>query len=263
MSETGCVHVVGLGPGDAAGMTARAAETLASADIIVGYTGYVALLGDLIAGKDVISTPMRREVDRCRMALERAAAGADVALVCSGDAGVYGMAGLVLELAPDFPGVTVEVVAGVSAAQSGAALLGAPLGHDFATISLSDALTSWDVIERRLRAAAQADFCLALYNPRSHHRPDHLRRAVAALIDAGKTAETLCGWARNVGRDGQACGTCSLEELADFDADMFTTVFVGNADTRLVNGRMVTPRGYRGVGADSAEETHGMRDGER
>ena len=244
----GRVRVVGLGPGGMAGMTAQAVEALRECDVIAGYTGYVALLSDLVADKPILSTPMRHEVERCRLALERAAAGADVAMVCSGDAGVYGMAGLVLELAPDFPGVTVEVIPGVTAAQSGAALLGAPLGHDFATVSLSDALTSWDVIERRLRAAAEADFCLALYNPRSNHRPDHLRCAVAALLGAGKPVDTVCGWARNVGRDGQETGTCTLGELTELDADMFTTVFVGNADTRLIEGRMVTPRGYRGVG---------------
>ena len=244
----GRVRVVGLGPGGASGVTAQAVEALRACDVIAGYTGYVALLGELVVDKPVLSTPMRREVERCRLALERAVAGADVAMVCSGDAGVYGMAGLVLELAPDYPGVAVEVIPGVTAAQSGAALLGAPLGHDFATISLSDALTSWDVIERRLRAAAQADFCLALYNPRSNHRPDHLSHAVSVLLDAGKPAGTVCGWARNVGRDGETSGTCTLAELAELDADMFTTVFVGNADTRLVAGHMVTPRGYRGVG---------------
>ena len=252
MGAAGRVRVVGLGPGGASGMTEQAAEALRACDVIAGYTGYVRLVGELAAGKEVLSTPMRREVERCRLALERAAAGADVAMVCSGDAGVYGMASLVLELAPDYSGVAVEVIPGVTAAQSGAALLGAPLGHDFATVSLSDALTSWEVIECRLRAAAQADFCLTLYNPRSIHRPDHLRRAVAVLIGAGKPAQTACGWARNIGRGGEECGTCTLAELADLDADMFTTAFVGNADTRVVAGRLVTPRGYRGVGPVSA-----------
>lgn len=243
----GRVRVVGLGPGGGAGMTGEAAAALQQADVIVGYTGYVGLVGELTAGKEVLTTPMRREADRCRLALGRAAAGAEVALVCSGDAGVYGMAGLTFELAGEYPGVAVEVVAGVTAAQGGAALLGAPLGHDFATVSLSDALTSWELIERRLRAAVLGDFCLALYNPRSAHRPNHLRRAVAILLDAGKPAATACGWARNVGRADQAWGTCTLAELADLDADMFTVVFVGNAETRVIGSRLVTPRGYREV----------------
>lgn len=242
------LSVVGLGPGDAAGMTQRARERLEAADVIAGYARYVDGIADIVAGRPTIATGMRHEVERCRAALARAQEGADVTLVCSGDAGVFGMAGLVLELAGAYPGVQVEVIPGVTAAQSASALLGAPLGHDFACISLSDALTSWDVIERRLAAAAQADLCLALYNPRSHARPDTLSRAAAVLLAAGKPASTACGWARNVGRAGEGWGTCTLAEVGALDADMFTTVVVGNADTRLVGGRLVTPRGYRGVG---------------
>lgn len=245
----GRLSVVGLGPGDVDDMTGRARARVESADVIAGYARYVEGIADLVAGRPTIATGMRHEVERCRAALARAQQGADVALVCSGDAGVFGMAGLVLELAGEYPGVHVEVVPGVTAAQSASALLGAPLGHDFACISLSDALTSWGVIERRLAAAAQADLCLALYNPRSHARPDTLSRAAAVLLGAGKPAATACGWARNVGRAGEGWGTCTLGELGALDADMFTTVVVGNADTRLVGDRLVTPRGYRGVGA--------------
>lgn len=245
----GRLSVVGLGPGGEADMTARARERLEAADVIAGYARYVEGIRDIVGTRPVIATGMRHEVERCRAALARAQEGADVALVCSGDAGVFGMASLVLELAPEYAGVRVEVVCGVSAAQSGGALLGAPLGHDFACISLSNALTSWDVIERRLAAAAASDMCLALYNPRSHHRPETLSRAVGVLLASGKPASTVCGWARCAGRPGEAWGACTLAELAGLDADMFTTVFVGNADTRVIGGRVVTPRGYTGVGA--------------
>jgi len=186
------------------------------------------------------------EVERCRLALSRAQSGEAVALVCSGDAGVYGMASPVLELAEDYPDVDVEVIAGATAAQSGSAVLGAPLAHDFAVVSLSDLLTPWEVIERRLAAVASADFCICLYNPRSRKRADRLSRAAKIMLE-WKAPDTLCGWVRNIGREGQQSGMCRLSELGEIDADMFTTVFVGNADTKLVGGRMVTPRGYREI----------------
>ncbi|OUP09141.1 precorrin-3B C(17)-methyltransferase [Collinsella sp. An2] len=238
------LYVVGIGPGRLDGMTDEARAALERADAVVGYNAYLELVMPLVAGKRCESTPMMREVERCRRALEIADAGTTCALVCSGDAGVYGMAAPVLELAPDYPEVEVEVVAGVTAAQSGAARLGAPLGHDFAVISLSDLLTPWDVIERRLVACAWADLCVCLYNPRSKKRRDHLARAAEALL-SHKAPETVCGWVRNIGRDGEEAGTLPLSELGSFEADMFTTIFVGNAATRLEGGRMVTPRGYR------------------
>ncbi len=164
--------------------------------------------------------------------------------MCSGDAGVYGMASPVLELLPEYPGVEVQVVAGVTAALSGAAALGAPLGHDFCVISLSDLLTPWEVIEKRLRCAAAGDFAVALYNPSSKRRSDHLRRACDILLEE-RGGETVCGLARNVGRAGQETRLLTLAELRDTETDMFTTVFVGSSTTRNVGGRMVTPRGYR------------------
>ena len=156
------------------------------------------------------------------------------------------MASPVLELAEDYPDVDVEVIAGATAAQSGSAVLGAPLAHDFAVVSLSDLLTPWEVIERRLAAVASADFCICLYNPRSKKRADRLSRAAKIMLE-WKAPDTLCGWVRNIGREGQQSGMCRLSELGEFDADMFTTVFVGNADTKRVGGRMVTPRGYREI----------------
>ena len=175
----------------------------------------------------------------------RAAAGETVALVCSGDAGVYGMAGPVLELAPDYPGAAVTVIPGVTAALSGGALLGAPLGHDFCVISLSDRLTDWALIEKRLRMAARGDFAICLYNPASRQRRDYLQRACDILLEE-KRGDTVCGLARMIGRDGESFRVLSLKALRDAQADMFTTVFIGSSQTREIGGRMVTPRGYRG-----------------
>ncbi len=235
--------LVGMGPGDHAGMTFAADEALTAAEVIVGYKRYVQLLQPLYPDKEYVSTGMTREVDRCRDALELAANGKQVALVSSGDVGVYALAGLVYELSVDYPQVEIVVVPGVTAATSGAALLGAPIGHDFAVISLSDLLTDWAVIEQRLDAAAAADFCIALYNPASHKRADYLARASQILL-RHKSPETVCGLAYRVGRSGEATALTTLGELHNATADMFTTVFIGNRATRVVNGRMVTPRGY-------------------
>ena len=234
---------VGLGPGGAADMTYKARAALDEADVICGYTSYIDLVRTDYPHKELLATPMRQEVARCRMALERAAAGARVAMICSGDPGVYGMAGLLLELAPEYPGVEVQVVPGVSAANGGAAVLGAPLMHDWCTISLSDLMTPWDKIERRLLAAAEADFCIALYNPSSRKRSDYLQRACDILL-AHRSPETICGYVHSIGREGERSEVLTLGELRDVQVDMLTCVFVGNSETRVVDGRMVTPRGY-------------------
>ena len=239
------LYVIGIGPGAPEHMTARALTALGDAEVIAGYGTYVSLVKPLFPDKEYLVTPMRREAERCRMAIEAAASGRCVALISSGDAGVYGMAGLALELARG-TGVEVEVVPGVTAALSGGALLGAPLTHDFAVVSLSDLLTPWETIERRLTLAARADFCIALYNPASHRRVDYLRRACEILLRE-LPPETVCGMARNVGRAGEEARVMTLVELRDYPADMFTTAFVGNRETREIDGRMVTPRGYRDV----------------
>lgn len=239
------VFVVGLGPGGEAYLTGQARAALASAEVLCGYTVYVDLVKPLFPDKETFTTPMRKELDRCRWALETASHGRSVALVCSGDAGVYGMAAPLLELAPEFPNVEIEIVPGVTAALSGAAALGAPIGHDFCVVSLSDLLTPWEVIEKRLQCAAAGDFALCLYNPSSHKRADYLRRACEILLAAGKDPETVCGWVRNIGREGQTSHLCTLAELRDEQADMFTTVFVGSSTTRQIGEWMVTPRGYR------------------
>lgn len=237
------LYVVGIGPGDEKGMTAQAALALAEADVLCGYTKYIELVAPLYPEKPSIATGMKKEVERCHAALQAASEGKVVAVVCSGDAGVYGMAGLIYELSGAYPPLQIEVIPGVSAAMAGAALLGAPLGHDFAVISLSDLLTPWSVIEERLGAAAKADFALCIYNPASKGRKDHLKKACEVLLKH-KPAHTLCGWARNIGRDGEASGILTLEELRNFAADMFTTVYVGNAMTQTLGGKLVTPRGY-------------------
>lgn len=244
---SGSLYVVGLGPGEAAFLTAQARAALAAADVLCGYTVYVDLVRPLYPEKECYTTPMRGEMDRCRWALETAAEGKHVALVCSGDAGVYGMASPVLELARDYPQVPIEVVPGVTAALSGAAVLGAPLGHDFCVISLSDLLTPWDVIEKRLTCAAQGDFALCLYNPASHRRRDHLQRAVGILQAAGSDPETPCATVHNIGRPGQEVQFYTLKALADAPVDMFTTVFVGSSTTKRQGNWLVTPRGYRQV----------------
>ena len=240
----GKLVVVGLGPGGAQDMSGRARKAVESCDLIAGYTVYVDLLRDEFPDKEIVTTPMRKEVERCRVALDEAAAGRAVAMVCSGDPGVYGMAGLIYELAREYPPVAIEVIPGVSAANGGAAVLGAPLMHDYCVISLSDLLTPWEKIEKRLAAAADADFVMALYNPSSHKRPDYLQRACDILL-AHKDPATVCGTVRNIGREGEEAHVMTLAELRDTPVDMFTTVFIGNSQTMELDGRMVTPRGYQ------------------
>ena len=238
----GIVYVVGIGAGDYEGMTVRAVRALESAQVIVGYTGYCELIKSHFPDKDYISTPMMREIERCRLALESAASGKITAMICSGDAGVYGMASPLYEVCAGAD-IEIRVIPGVTAALSGAALLGAPLTSDFAVISLSDLLTPLSSIETRLRAAAESDMVVVLYNPSSKKRSDYLRRACDILLTT-KPAETVCGVVRKVGREGEACQLMTLAALRDFAADMFTTVFVGNRSTMIIDGKMITPRGY-------------------
>ena len=237
------LYVVGIGPGKFEGMTHEAARALEASDVIVGYTVYVDLVKEHFPNKTFLTTPMRREVERVELALAEAAQGKTVAMVCSGDPGVYGMSGLCEELAAKYPGVAVETIPGVSAVLSGAAILGAPLMHDFAVISLSDLMTPWATIEKRLRAAAGADFVICLYNPSSHKRKDYLARACDIVLEAA-SPETVCGVAQNIGREGENIRTMTLQALRDAQVDMFSTVFIGNSQTRIIGGRMVTPRGY-------------------
>ena len=237
------LYVVGLGPGGSRWMTWEARAALEQAEVLCGYTVYLDLIRGEFPDKEYFSTPMTQEIERCRAALERARSGRTTALVCSGDAGVYGMAGPVLELAPQFPEVEIQVVPGVTAALAGAAVRGAPGMHDFAVLSLSDLLTPWEVIRRRLELAAQGDFVLCLYNPSSRRRRDHLRMACDIVL-AHRGPETVCGWVRNAGRAQEEHQVLTLGELQEAQVDMFTTVFIGSAATRRIGDRMVTPRGY-------------------
>lgn len=240
----GKLTVVGIGPGDYENMTIRADRALRDCDVIVGYAVYVDLVKARYGDKEFKTTPMTKERERCELALALAREGKRVAMVCSGDSGVYGMAALVYECRAEAREPEIEVISGLTAACSGAALLGAPLTHDFAVISLSDRLTPWETIEKRLQSAAESDLSIVLYNPASRGRPLHLRRACEILLR--RIPETrLCGVARNIGRSGESCAIMTLKELCEFEADMFCTVFIGNAASRTIAGKFVTPRGYR------------------
>jgi len=264
------LFVVGIGPGDLKHMTFEAREAIESADVVVGYATYLDLIEPLLIGKEVVSSGMMREVERCREALAIAGSGKTVALVSSGDAGVYGMAGLVLELAAGGirPEDEVErpsslskpeiiIVPGVSAVQAAAAVLGAPLMHDFAVISLSDLLTPWQTIRKRLAAVAAADFVVALYNPRSKGRVTQIEEARAILL-ASRPPQTPVGIVRNACRAGEEKVVTTLAEMLDFEIDMFSIVIIGNAASFVDGeGRMVTPRGYE---AGARSEVRGARE---
>ncbi len=240
------LYVIGIGPGETDGMTLKARAALDTCDCLCGYPVYMDLLADLYpdnGGKEKITTPMGQEKKRCRMALEAASRGKRTALICGGDAGIYGMAGLILELSPLYPDVEIEIIPGVTAATAGAAVLGAPLGHDFCVISLSDILTPWNLIETRLRRAAEGGFAICLYNPASRKRRDSFKRACDILLEI-LNGDIICGWVRNIGRAGQESRICTLRELRGEPADMFTTVFVGSAETTIIRNRVITPRGY-------------------
>ena len=242
----GKLTVVGIGPGNYDNMTVRADRVLRECQVIVGYHVYVDLVRERYPDKEFLTTPMTKEADRCRMALDAARTGKNVAMVCSGDSGIYGMAALIYQLRGEDAEPEVEVVPGLTAACSGAALLGAPLTHDFAVISLSDRLTPWEKIEARLKAAAGADLTIVLYNPASRGRPDYLQRACDILLRT-LPEERPCGVARSIGREGEGREIMTLARLRDFPADMFCTAFVGNSQTRVTGGELVTPRGYRDV----------------
>ena len=240
------IYVVGIGPGSYDQMTIQAADVLKDSDVIIGYTVYVDLVKEHFAGKEFLTTPMTKEAQRCRMAFEEAAKGKSVSMICSGDAGVYGMARLMYEVGRDYPDIQVEVLPGVTAATAGAALLGAPLIHDFCLISLSDLLTPWEKIEARLLHASEADFVICLYNPSSRKRRDYLQKACDLMLRY-KAEDTVCATVGNIGRDGEESRLMTLKELRDTSVDMFTTVFIGNSQTMKIGERMVTPRGYKDV----------------
>ena len=238
------IYIIGIGAGKEEMMTLEALQALEKSDVIIGYTVYIDLLGERFANKEMLTTPMRQETERCRLCFEEAAKGKQVALICSGDAGIYGLASLMYELGKEYSDTELLVIPGITAASSGAAVLGAPLNHDFCVISLSDLLTPWEKIKKRLLAAAEGDFAIAIYNPSSRKRKDYLRKACDILLSVIED-ERACGYVENIGREGTRAVTCTLKELREAEVNMFTTVFIGNSGTEIINGKLVTKRGYQ------------------
>ncbi len=241
MQTKGKVYVIGIGPGLPEYRSPASVEAIRTSDVIVGYKTYIDLIEDLIDNQEVSSSGMRKEVDRCAHVLDLAKTGKTVSLVSSGDAGVYGMAGIMLEMADD--SVEIEVVPGITAANAAAACLGAPLMHDYAVISLSDLLTDWELIKKRLHHASEGDFVIALYNPRSKGRQTQIVEAREIMMKS-KAATTPVGIVRNAKRDDQSVVVTTLEEMLSHEIDMFSMVIIGNQKSFIKDGKMVTPRGY-------------------
>ncbi|EAC4487814.1 precorrin-3B C(17)-methyltransferase [Listeria monocytogenes] len=238
------IYVIGIGPGDKRLMTGEALQAIEDAEVIVGYVTYIKLIKELIKDKEVVKTGMRREVDRCQEAVDIALTGKKVAVVSSGDAGIYGMAGLVLELAEKSnPDLEVKVIPGITASIGAAAVLGAPIMHDFCHISLSDLMTPWEVIEKRLTHAAMADFVVCFYNPRSKGRANHLANAFQKMMEY-KSGDTVVGIVKDVGRKEERKIITTMRDIDYELVDMTTMVIVGNKETYVKNGKMITPRGY-------------------
>ncbi|MDR2117790.1 MAG: precorrin-3B C(17)-methyltransferase [Planctomycetaceae bacterium] len=237
------IYAVGIGPGDKNYMAPQAEKIISDCDVIIGYTSYLKLIPDLVTGKEIIETGMKSETARCEKAFQKAKLGKKVAVISSGDAGIYGMASLLMEMSENETDIEIEIVPGITAAIAAAALLGAPLANDFAVVSLSDLLTSWSTIKKRLEAAALGDFVVCLYNPGSKNRTDSLRLACEILLKH-KNPQTQCGYVRNALRNNRQYHLCSLQELSAIHVDMLTIVIVGNSDTKQIHGKLVTTRGY-------------------
>ena len=239
------LYVVGFGPGGYEHMTVRAVEAIKNAQLVTGYTTYVEMLKEIFPDKTYLSTPMKKEVDRCRLAVEKAMEGIEVAMVSSGDSGIYGMAGIVLQVAEEMQAdIDIEVIPGVMAASAAAAVLGAPLMHDTALISLSDLMTPLDLIMKRVDCAGQSDFVICLYNPKSKKRTEYVGMAADILLKY-RSADTPVGIVRHAGRSQETSCLTTLGELKSADIDMFSIVVIGNSQTYVKHGKMITPRGYR------------------
>ncbi|MEA4960050.1 precorrin-3B C(17)-methyltransferase [Lutispora sp.] len=235
------LYVVGIGPGGRENMTLRAVEVIKKCHVLVGYTPYIKYLEELADGKEIFSTGMTGEIQRCKIAVEKVREGKDTAIISTGDAGLYGMAGPILELREE---IEVEIVPGVTAAFSAASELGSPIMHDHASISLSDLLTPWEVIEKRLETASLGDFVISIYNPKSKGRKSHLKRAVEVMLRY-KSPSTPVGIVKNSGRDNTEKWITTLYNI-DYDAiDMLSIIIVGNSKTYTKDGFMITPRGYK------------------
>ena len=238
------LYVVGIGPGGYEQMTVKAVKVLEECDIIVGYTVYVDLVAEHFAGKEMLTTPMRQEEKRCRMAFDEVMKGRNTAMICSGDAGVYGMSGLIYEISRDYPGIEIEIVSGVTAALSGGAVLGAPLMHDFAVISLSDWMTPWELIKKRAALAGEGDFVIALYNPKSKHRPDYIYEIQKILLEH-RAATVPVGIVSSASREKESIVLSDLGHFTEENIGMFSMVIIGNSNTYVKDGYMITPRGYK------------------
>lgn len=243
----GKIFVIGIGPGNPDNMTVRVYKALEKCQVLVGYTVYIEQVKELSSGKEIIKKAMGQEVERGRIAIEKALEGKTVGVVCSGDSGPYGMAGLILELLKDHPDreeISCEVIPGITSALSCASLLGAPIVEDFCTISLSDYMTPWERIINRLEHACAGDFVIALYNPRSQARPDYLEKALS-VVRKFREGSTPVGLVRNAYREDQKVVVLPLENFDPEMVDMFCTVIIGNSKTYQANGLMITSRGYQ------------------
>lgn len=235
------LYVIGIGPGGREHMTLKAVDSIKKSSAIVGYKPYIEYLEELTEGKELFSTGMRGEVERCKKAIDLVKEGKDTAIVSTGDAGLYGMAGPILELSKE---IDVEIVPGVTAGFSAAAELGAPIMHDYASISLSDLLTPWEVILKRAEKAAEGDFVIQIYNPRSKGRKDHLEKVVD-IISKHRKKETPVGIVKNSGRGGNEITITTLDSIDYEKIDMLTVILIGNSNTYIENDKMITPRGYK------------------
>ena len=236
------IYVVGIGPGKKGDMTFRAYDALEKSDVIIGYKTYIDLIKEYFPEKELISSPMKKEVDRCREVVEIAESGKTVSLISSGDAGIYGMAGIMLEIVPEE--IETEIIPGVTASNAAAATAGAPLMHDFATISLSDLLTDWDLIKKRVDLASQGDFVISLYNPKSKGRTTQIEDAAEIMLKY-KSPETPVAIVRNAGREDEKVTAATLGTMLEQEIDMLTVIIIGNSKTFMRNGKIITPRGYK------------------
>lgn len=243
MSKNGKIYVVGIGPGKKADMTFKAYEKMKNSDIIVGYKTYTDLIKEYFPNTEIRSSSMMKEVDRCLEVLDLAKAGKNIALISSGDAGIYGMAGIMYEIINENDDIEVEVIAGVTATNAAAAIVGAPIMHDYVTISLSNLLTDWELIKKRLELAAQGDFIVSLYNPKSKGRTTQISEAQKIMLKY-KSKDTPVAIVRNAGRENEEYEITTLENMLDFEINMLTIVLIGNSNTYVKNGKIITPRGY-------------------
>ncbi|QIB26435.1 precorrin-3B C(17)-methyltransferase [Caloranaerobacter azorensis] len=244
MNNKGKIYVVGIGPGNMEYMSLMALKAIEKSQVVIGYKTYINLIKDLLKDKEVIDSSMKKEIERCNLTIDEAEKGRIVSIVSSGDPGIYGMAGIILELINKRESeIDVEIVPGISAANAAAASLGSPLMHDFAVISLSNLLTDWEIIKKRIECAAAGDFIISLYNPKSKRRVNQIAESRDIILKYRKPF-TPVGIVKNAKRTGEKVIITDLENMLNYEIDMFTIVIVGNSNTYIENGKMITPRGY-------------------